>query len=89
MDIVWILLVGSNSQSSTTKSVISCMRDVNKTLVFSCPTGATIETFDIDNLTTVNTIEKLQVIGSNGNRGPLTFIPENICDLTQLTVNMT
>jgi hypothetical protein len=92
MNFVLILLVGSNSQTTTTQSLISCIRrfdiDNNQTLIFDCPVGSTMETFDIDNLTMIDTIEKLQVFGTYV-RGPLKFIPKNICNFTKLKVNIT
>jgi hypothetical protein len=66
----------------------SCWRNITKgTLIFSCPVDLIIEEFDIDDLEDLNTIEKLQVVGTN-DRGPLIRIPKNICQLKQLKVNI-
>ncbi|CAF4181378.1 unnamed protein product [Rotaria sp. Silwood2] len=79
------MLVGffvvSNGQSRA-----PCTRNINdQTMEFVCSSPTTIEKLDIDDLadSILNGIRNFQVIGV-GFRGPLTFIPDNICRLTEL-----
>ncbi|CAF3718572.1 unnamed protein product [Rotaria sordida] len=79
--VIWYAIVTSNGQSEAT-----CIRSIDgENMKFVCSSSKKVDKFDIDHLSnfTLDRIKKFQVIGT-GIRGPLTFIPDNICRLTQL-----
>lgn len=89
MNIDLFFLVRSNGQTATIQNDISCTHNIiNRTLTFFCPVGSILKNSDIDNLGDLNVIEKLQVVGIDGGRGPLISIPNIICRLQQLKVNI-
>jgi hypothetical protein len=89
MNIDLFFLVRSNGQTTTIQNDVSCMRHIiNRTLTLYCPVGSILKNSDIDNLGDLNVIEKLQVVGIDGGRGPLISIPNIICRLQQLKVNI-
>lgn len=56
-------------------------------MVFSCPGNANITSLPLHGYGDLSYIKYFKLHGQI-DRGPLTFIPENICNLTNLTVKM-